>query len=259
MKEKNSIILVADVKKRLDSEVLKRNQLSEISLQKLDPIMVAHRHNDETISLICALFSYGNVKQIVKFLDSLDFSLLESSEKEIEETLKNHYYRFQTSEDVIALFIALKRLKEETTLQVIFKSGYAKENSVIDGINELIKMMQQVQPYSSRGYDFLISKVTTKTKGAGALKRWMMFLRWMVRDDNIDMGLWSGVDTKDLIIPLDTHTFKVSQKLGLLKRKTYDLEAAIELTCKLKEFDINDPLKYDFALYRIGQEKLLEV
>jgi len=259
VKEKNSIILVADVKKRLDSEVLKRNQLSEISLQKLDPIMVAHRHNDETISLICALFSYGNVKQIVKFLDSLDFSLLESSEKEIEETLKNHYYRFQTSEDVIALFIALKRLKEETTLQVIFKSGYAKENSVIDGINELIKMMQQVQPYSSRGYDFLISKVTTKIKGAGALKRWMMFLRWMVRDDNIDMGLWSGVDTKDLIIPLDTHTFKVSQKLGLLTRKTYDLQAAIELTCKLKEFDINDPLKYDFALYRIGQEKLLEV
>lgn len=259
MKEKNSIILVADVKKRLDDEVLKRNQLSEITLEKLDPIMVAHRHNDETISLICALFSYGNVKQIVKFLDSLDFSLLESSEKEIEETLKNHYYRFQTSEDVIALFIALKRLQTETTLETVFKSGYDKENSVIDGINELIKMMQQIYPYSSRGYDFLISKVTTKTKGAGALKRWMMYLRWMVRDDNIDMGLWSGVDTKDLIIPLDTHTFKVSQKLGLLTRKTYDLQAAIELTCKLKEFDINDPLKYDFALYRIGQEKLLEV
>ena len=249
MKEKNSIILVADVKKRLDDEVLKRNQLSEITLEKLDPIMVAHRHNDETISLICALFSYGNVKQIVKFLDSLDFSLLESSEKEIEETLNNHYYRFQTSEDVIALFIALKRLQTETTLETVFKSGYDKENSVIDGINELIKMMQQIYPYSSRGYDFLISKVTTKTKGAGALKRWMMYLRWMVRDDNIDMGLWSGVDTKDLIIPLDTHTFKVSQKLGLLTRKTYDLQAAIEITCKLKEFDINDPLKYDFALY----------
>jgi len=257
VKEKNSIILVADVKKRLDDEVLKRNQLSEISLEKLDPIMVAHRHHDETISLICALFSYGNVKQIVKFLDSLDFSLLESSEKEIAETLKNHYYRFQTSEDVIALFIALKRLQTETTLEEIFKSGYEKENSVIDGINELIKKIQKVYPYSSRGYDFLISKVTIKKKGAGALKRWMMYLRWMVRDDNIDMGLWSGVETKDLLIPLDTHTFKVSQKLGLLTRKTYDLQAAIELTCKLREFDINDPLKYDFALYRIGQEKLL--
>lgn len=81
-------------------------------------------------------------------------------------------------------------------------------------------------------------------------------MRWMVREDNIDMGLWSGVDKSDLIIPLDTHTFNVSKKLGLLSRKSYDLEAAMELTKKLKEFDRQDPLKYDFALYRIGQEKL---
>ena len=102
----------------------------------------------------------------------------------------------------------------------------------------------------------MLSKVSCKTKGAGALKRWMMFLRWMVRNDVIDMGLWSGVEPADLIIPLDTHTFATSQKLGLLKRKTYDLQAAIELTQKLKEFDAEDPLKYDFALYRIGQEKI---
>ena len=60
-----------------------------------------------------------------------------------------------------------------------------------------------------------------------------------------------------MILPLDTHTFKVSQKLGLLKRKTYDLKSAIEITDKLKEFDVNDPIKYDFALYRIGQEKII--
>lgn len=84
-----------------------------------------------------------------------------------------------------------------------------------------------------------------------------MFLRWMVRDDNLDLGLWKKVDKKDLIIPLDTHTFKVSQKLGLLQRKTYDLKSAILLTQKLKEFDNQDPIKYDFALYRIGQEQIL--
>jgi uncharacterized protein (TIGR02757 family) len=92
----------------------------------------------------------------------------------------------------------------------------------------------------------------------GAYKRYNMFLRWMVRDDNLDIGLWKKVDTKDLIIPLDTHTFKVSQKLGLLSRKTYDLKAAVELTNKLKEFDPNDPVKYDFALYRLGQEKIIK-
>jgi uncharacterized protein (TIGR02757 family) len=71
------------------------------------------------------------------------------------------------------------------------------------------------------------------------------------------MGLWKYIDKKDLILPLDTHTFKVSQKLGLLTRKTYDLKSAILITEKLKEFDCNDPIKYDFALYRLGQEKII--
>ncbi|MBU0632819.1 TIGR02757 family protein [bacterium] len=248
---------MSEVKERLDAEVLKRNHADEISQERLDPIIVARRYNDEAISLICALFSYGNVKQIVKFLDSLDFSLLHVSDKEIEKALLNHYYRFQKSEDIVALFIALKRLTNENRLENVFKRGYDKQTSVIDGINELITTLNSLYPHTSKGYDFLLSRVTTKSKGAGALKRWMMYLRWMVRDDNIDMGLWSGVDRKDLIIPLDTHTFNVSRKLGLLQRKTYDLQAAIELTCKLREFDANDPLKYDFALYRIGQEKLL--
>jgi uncharacterized protein (TIGR02757 family) len=246
-----------DIKKRLDAEVQKRNKTDEVSLDKLDPILVAKRYEDPTISLVCALFAYGNVKQIVKFLDSLDFGLLEKSDEEIRESLKNHYYRFQKSQDVVALFIALKRLNEKTTLEDVFKSGYLKNHNVIDGINELIKTIQELYPHATQGYNFLIGKITTKTKGAGALKRWMMFLRWMVRDDNIDMGLWSEVDKSDLIIPLDTHTFNVSRKLGLLHRKTYDLQAAIELTEQLKIFDKKDPLKYDFALYRIGQEKIV--
>lgn len=245
-----------DIKELLDIEVKKRDSQGEVCDERLDPIMVAHRYKDETISLICALFAYGNVKQIVKFLNSLDFSLLQKSDDDIREALKNHYYRFQTSDDVIALFIALKRLSEKTTLQDVFKKGYEKEKNVIEGINEIIRTLQQLYPYSSMGYNFLISQVTTKTKGTGALKRWMMYLRWVVRHDNIDMGLWSDIDRADLIIPLDTHTFNVSKKLGLLNRKSYDLQAAIELTNKLKEFDKDDPLKYDFALYRIGQERL---
>ncbi|MCX6076993.1 MAG: TIGR02757 family protein [Campylobacterales bacterium] len=245
------------IKKLLDLEVQKRNQVGEISVDKLDPILVAHRYKDPTISLICAFFAYGNVKQIVKFLNSLNFSLLQKSDEEIKEALKSHYYRFQKSEDIIALFIALKRLDEITTLEEVFKSGYLKNRSALEGINELIKTITSLYPHATQGYNFLISKVTTKTKGVGALKRWMMFLRWMVREDNIDMGLWSEINKADLIMPLDTHTFKVSQKLGLLQRKTCDLQAAIELTQTLKGFDKKDPLKYDFALYRIGQEKIL--
>lgn len=243
------------IKQRLDEEVHKRNSLDEINEESLDPIIVAYRYKDSTISLICALFAYGNVKQIVKFLNSLDFDLLTADDIKIQNTLQNHYYRFQKSEDVIALFIALKRLNTETTIEFVFKEAYNVDKNLIDGINACISKILSLNPHKTQGYNFLVGKVTTKTKGAGALKRWMMYLRWMVRDDNIDMGLWNGVDRADLIMPLDTHTFKVGHKLGLLKRKTYDLEAAIELTKKLKSFDKNDPLKYDFALYRLGQEK----
>mgnify|MGYP002640634800 FL=1 len=157
----------------------------------------------------------------------------------------------------MTLFIALKRLNELSTLEEIFDNAYKKNESIIDGINGIILTLEAMCKHKSKGYTFLISQVTTKTKGVGALKRWMMFLRWMIRKDTIDMGLWSSKYKKNLILPLDTHTFKVSKKLGLLKRNTYDLQAAIEITQVLKKFDATDPMKYDFALYRLGQEKLL--
>lgn len=87
MSEKNSTI---SIKERLDIEVNKRNCNGEVCEERLDPIIVAHRYKDDTISLICALFAYGNVKQIVRFLNSLDFSLLQKSEDDIRESLKGH-------------------------------------------------------------------------------------------------------------------------------------------------------------------------
>ena len=80
-----------------------------------------------------------------------------------------------------------------------------------------------------------------------------MFLRWVVRKDCLDLGLWESVKTQDLLLPLDTHTFRISKNLGLLKRKTYDFKAVLEVSAMLRKFDRNDPIKYDFALYRIGQ------
>jgi len=69
-----------------------------------------------------------------------------------------------------------------------------------------------------------------KIVGAGTYKRYFMYFRWMVRKNALDMGLWNKIDKKDLIMPLDTHTFNVSKRLGLLNRKSCDLKAAIELS-----------------------------
>ncbi len=252
------------VKELLDKEVSRRNSSFELSYDKPDPLLVASRYDDEYVILLCALFAYGNAKLIVKFLDSLDFSSLDKNEDNIQKTLNGFYYRFQTSKDIHKIFQTFSKMKKEYSLEDLFFQGYKKEENILEGIDKIIQEIHKIADYESQGFNFLVSKPFKRDKkglikhiGNAPYKRWNMFLRWMVRDDSLDLGFWKKVNKKDLILPLDTHTFKVSQKLGLLERKTYDLKSAILISDKLKEFDKNDPIKYDFALYRIGQEKIL--
>jgi len=245
-----------EAKSLLDAEVEKRNSLTELSFEKPDPLLIASQYKDESIALICALFAYGNAGQIVKFLSSLDFSLLDESEDIIRKTLSSHYYRFQKPEDVISLFIAMKRLKNEGSIEDLFYEGYRKEHDILEGLWHFITTLKAVYPHETQGYNFLTGSLPKTTGTAGTYKRYMMYLRWMVRKDKLDLGLWSKIEKKDLLMPLDTHTFKMSQKLGLLKRKSYDMKAVIALTERFRKWDKNDPVKYDFALYRLGQEGL---
>jgi len=250
-------LTLSEVKILLDKEVQTRNNSFELSYEKPDPLLIAKKHNDESIALICALFAYGNAGQIVKFLESLDFSLLKSSDEVIMKSLSSHYYRFQKQEDVAALFIALKRLKERDSIENIFYEGYQKEENILDGLWHFIETLRSIYPRESYGYNFLVGSVPKNMNAAGTYKRYLMFLRWMVRSDSLDLGLWSKIDKKDLLMPLDTHTFNVSRKFKLLKRKSCDMRASVELSKRLATFDKLDPIKYDFALYRLGQEKLV--
>jgi len=236
-----------NIKEKLDS-LIKEN-IYKVNKNIPDPVMIAHKYKDEYSALTAALFAYGNVRAILKFLNSVNYSDFSSNQ--------NLYYRFQSVKDVNEFFKTIAVMKKNHSLNELFIKGYKKTNNPIDGIGEIIKQIYATNPYRSKGYEFLIGKIpNTKTKGVSPYKRWNMFVRWMVRDEYPDLGIWKNVNKKDLIIPLDTHTHKVSLKLGLLKRKTYDLQAALELTQKLREFDPFDPVKYDFALYRIGQLKI---
>ena len=239
----------------LKKEASLRNSITELSDAKPDPLLVASKYKDEYIALICALFAYGNAKLIVKFLNSFDFSLLNAQEETIGKELINHYYRFQSNQDVIEFFKTIKYLKQNSSIESKFYEGYQKNENVMEGLTSIISFIYDLNPYRSRGYEFLIGKIPT-SKNNSPYKRWHMYLRWMVRFDNLDLGLWKSVNTKDLQVPLDTHTFNVGQKLGLIKRKSYDFKAVLELTESFRKIDINDPVKFDFALYRLGQEKI---
>lgn len=86
-----------------------------------------------------------------------------------------------------------------------------------------------------------------------AAKRTTMFLRWVVRpDDGLDLGLWDCLHPRDLVAPLDTHMFLIARRLRLTRRKTPAWRAALDLTRGLRRLDPEDPVKYDFALSRLG-------
>ncbi len=240
----------------LIKEAKKRDNKEEITSNRPDPLLVASKYKEEYISLLCAMYAYGNVNLIVKFLDLLDFSLLDACESQIREDLNDKYYRFQSIKDTQEIFISLSEIKKISSLEKIFMDGYNKKSDVMDGIFKIIEAIYDINPYRSRGYEFLIGKIPKKNP-TSPYKRWHMFLRWMVRDDNLDFGLWKNVDKKHLLVPLDTHTFNIGKKLGLIQRKTYDFKAVLELSESFRKIDANDPVKFDFALYRLGQENLL--
>ena len=95
--------------------------------------------------------------------------------------------------------------------------------------------------------------ISSPTNGS-TCKRINMFLRWMVRQDNkgVDFGIWKNISPAQLIIPLDVHVARVARRLGILKRKQTDWQAALELTEFLRTLDKDDPVKYDFALFGLG-------
>lgn len=246
-----------EIQHYLNEQANARNTIQELCDSRPDPLMIARRYKEEHHALTCALFAYGNVKSIVSFLSAIPPDILRFSEDQMSDILKKRCYRFQSNEDILQWFKTLKQLSLEQGAEYHFMVGY-RQNGVIGGLNSLIGILYDLNSYRSKGYQFLIGKPIVSVSKASAMKRWMMYLRWMVREDHLDMGLWKNISKSDLIMPLDTHTFTISRRLGLLKRGQCDLQAAIELTEVLKNFDHSDPLKYDFALYRIGQEKQLD-
>jgi uncharacterized protein (TIGR02757 family) len=241
-------------KKLLENYYNKENNAKKINKDNPDPILVARKYNNEYISLICALFSYGNAKLIVKFLESIDFSLLNMSDDIIKKETKHLYYRFQKNEDVLNILLAIKRIKKIDSLENIFLKGYKKDNKIINGIEEIIKLIYKLNNSNTMGFKHLVGKIPDYKTSMGAYKKWCLFLRWMVRNDNVDLGLWSKVDKKDLIIPLDTHINKAGAYFKLNTRKAIDFKSAFNITKSLARFDKNDPVKYDFALYRLFQQ-----
>lgn len=231
-----------------------------------DPVWILHRFSDardiEIIGLITAAYSYGQVDLINKFTDKLlraiggkpyEFTINFTKRKD-KKYLKGLNYRFNSEGDLLLLFNAInKAIIKYDSLKNLFLSAYDNSSeSTIDALSNFITVLNSYSKNGHGYFNYLLPNPNNKS----TCKRMNLYLRWMVRKDEIDTGIWSGVSTSKLIMPVDVHVARVSRKLRLVKRKSVDLKFALELTRNLKKFDNDDPVKYDFSLCHIGIDRV---
>ena len=230
-----------------------------------DPISIPHRYkrpvDQEMTGFLSAMMAFGSVKSMLPALDKAVgwlgedpvSRLLAANDADVQRETMGFQYRWVRQSDLHRVLMSLRKTYGEgRTLEGLFKLGYqATDADTLAGMDTMLTGLRMALPEGSLehyGTRYLIPG----PGGNGARKRVHMFLRWMVRKDAVDLGLWSTPKAKQCIIPLDTHVARIARLLGLSDRRSMDGRMAREITDKSREFDPSDPVKYDFAISRLG-------
>ena len=222
-----------------------------------DPISIPHAYNQkediEIISFLISIISWGNRKSIIKSGNKLreilgsspiDF-IMRFKERDLKKI--DFVHRTFNKFDLIYFLKSLKNIYENHDgLENVFSKNLNDE-FMYNNISNFRKI------FFSLNHEKRTEKHISNPKKNSACKRINMFLRWMVRNDGVvDFGIWKKIKPSMLSCPLDVHTANIGRKLNLISRKQNDLKTVLELDQKLRLFDKNDPVKYDYALFGMG-------
>jgi len=225
-----------------------------------DPIQVPHQYihpaDIEIVAFLTATLAWGQKTTIIKNATALvsrmpggpyEF-ILNASETDLNRFLPFVHRTFNGIDCVYFLKALANIYRHHGGLRKLMESNYALQGDMFSSLIHFREVFFQFAPPGRTS-----KHLANVGKGASG-KRLNMFLRWMVRRDQkgVDFGLWKGIPMHALFVPLDVHTASVARKLGLLERKQNDWKAVSELTGRLREFDPEDPVRYDFALFGLG-------
>jgi uncharacterized protein (TIGR02757 family) len=224
-----------------------------------DPLEFVHHYaskSDREISgFIAAALAYGRVMQILRSVNSvLDLMgpspssfLLQNDPADIRNVFRSFKHRFTTGEMLSSLLTGIGKLMVEYgSLESCFLAGFSRADpNVLPGLGAFVKRIEQACGRA-------LPTFLPSPEGGSACKRLNLFLRWMVRSDNVDPGTWQSVPASHLIVPLDTHMHRIAARMGLTCRKQADIRCAIEITGGFASIRPDDPVRYDFALTRFG-------
>jgi uncharacterized protein (TIGR02757 family) len=235
-----------------------------------DPVAFVHRYHTRADQEIAAVFAsalaFGRVdlfRPVLRALfDRMDrfggpFAFVSELDAARARALDDLVYRWSRGPDLALLCAALQRAGP---LEPLLQGPGGVRDRLRSALTALRRHATEAlrahgQPISDpahlpRGLRFLLPDVD----GGSGCKRWNLFLRWMVRPprEGVDLGLWSVLHPRDLIMPVDTHVGRIAQLLGLTARADGSWRTAEALTAALRAFDPEDPVRYDFALAHVG-------
>lgn len=235
-----------------------------------DPISIPHRFSQkqdiEIAGFFASILAWGQRKTIIKNCDRL-MQLMDNSphdfilhhQAEDLKAFESFVHRTFNATDLLGLIAYFQQYyqKHESLETAFAKHISAEDTDVGEGLMGFHQNVMSQETTAQR-----TKKHIARPFGTSACKRLNMYLRWMVRKDDqgIDFGIWENISPSILLCPLDIHVERNARKLGLLQRKQTDWKAVVELTNALKEFDSQDPVRFDFALFGMGilaqQEKI---
>ncbi|MFI3270012.1 MAG: TIGR02757 family protein [Rikenellaceae bacterium] len=225
-----------------------------------DPISIPHsyttREDREISGFLSATIAWGNRKAIVKsarrmmeYLEDSPYDFVMNASEGDLERVQSYVHRTFNGLDLRDFILALRSLCQRYgSIGELFESRFEERQSMAD-----VFAFFRSEFFATEHQQRCEKHLSSIERGA-ACKRLCMYTRWMVRNDGrgVDFGLWRKIPASALYIPLDVHSGNAARALGLLGRKQSDWRAVVELTERLREFDVNDPVKYDFALFGAG-------
>ena len=233
----------------------------DISTIDPDPLQLVLRYDDprdqEVAGLLAAAFAYGRADIVVSnvggVLDRMQPSpfayVLKFNRARAMRDFAGFAHRFHKTPELVALLQRIAAaIKKFGSLGELFRRCYSEDDADIGpSLQRFVDAL-----LSGRATSAALRYLLTSPRDGSACKRMNLFLRWMVRRTPPDLGIWNFVDPAKLVMPLDTHVHRIATFLGLNDRRTPDWKAARSITDRLAKLDAADPIRYDFAICRLG-------
>jgi uncharacterized protein (TIGR02757 family) len=252
------------LKNRLDSLYTSYNCVDSAT----DPIHIVRRFEDpadrEVVGFCAAALAFGRVASVLQSIERLLVLMGPSPAAFVRQfqvrkqrgAFSGLVHRWTRGEDLVALVVILQQMLKRGSIEDYFLDGYDPAapdlSAALESFSDRALAIDQSVAYKDRQCHPGVAYFFPRPSSGSGCKRLNLFLRWMVRHDAVDFGLWTRVPAAKLIIPLDTHVIRVGRCLRLTSYTSPGWRMAADITATLRKLDPLDPVKYDFALCHIG-------